>query len=115
MGWRIATAYPERVATLGGFHTGGLVTEDGDSPHRGAGELSAELYLGRADNDQSMTAANIATLEQALKDAGVTYRSELYEGAAHGYMMADTAAYNEAAAERHFDALFGLLERTVAA
>ena len=40
------------------------------------------------------------------------YRSELYEGAAHGYSMSDTAAYNEAAAERHFTELFALLDRT---
>jgi carboxymethylenebutenolidase len=115
IGWQIATAYPERVAALGGFHTGRLVTDDENSLHRSAGELRAEVYLGHADNDQSMTSENIATLEKALDDAGVRYRSELYEGAAHGYTMADTAAYDEAAAERHFNELFALLGRTVAA
>lgn len=115
LGWRIAAAYPDRVAALGGFHTGGLVTDDEDSPHLEAGEISAEVYLGHADNDRSMTAENIATVEGALGDAGVTFRSELYEGAAHGYTMADTAAYDEAAAERHFAELFSLLDRTVAA
>ncbi len=115
IGWQIATAYPERVAALGGFHTGRLVTDDESSLHRSAGELQAEVYLGHADNDQSMTGENIATLEKALDDAGVRYRSELYEGAAHGYTMADTAAYDEAAAERHFNELFALLDRTVAA
>ena len=114
IGWQIATAYPERVAALGGFHTGRLVTDDENSLHRSAGELQAEVYLGHADNDQSMTSENIATLERALDDAGVRYRSELYEGAAHGYTMADTAAYDEAAAERHFSELFALLDRTVA-
>lgn len=115
LGWRIATAHPERVAALGGFHAGGLVSEADDSPHRSAGELQAEVYLGHADNDQSMTPENIAALEQALDAAGATYRSELFEGAAHGYTMSDTAAYDEAAAERHFDELFALLGRTVAA
>jgi len=115
VGWRIAAAYPERIAALGSFHGGGLVTEEPDSPHLSAGSLSAELYLGHADNDQSMTPEQISRLERALTEAGVTYRSELYEGAAHGYTMSDTAAYNEAAAERHFDALFELLQRTVAA
>ncbi|HEY1687289.1 MAG TPA: dienelactone hydrolase family protein [Solirubrobacteraceae bacterium] len=115
VGWRIATAYPRRVAALAGFHAGGLVSDDEQSPHRSASELQAEIYLGHADNDQSMTPENIATLEQALSEVGVTYRSELYEGAAHGYTMSDTAAYDEAAAERHFDELFSLLQRTVAA
>jgi len=34
VGWRIAAAYPDRVAALGGFHAGGLVTDAPDSPHR---------------------------------------------------------------------------------
>ena len=59
-----------------------------------------------------MTPEHIAAVESALDEAGVRYRSEVYEGAAHGYTMADTPAYDEAAAERHFDELFALLERT---
>ncbi len=113
IGWRIAAAYPERVAALAAFHAGGLVSDDEDSPHLSAGAISAELYFGHADNDQSMTPEHVASLEQALNEAGVQYRSELYEGAAHGYTMSDTAAYNEAAAERHFNELFALLDRTI--
>ncbi len=113
LGWRIATAHPDRVAALAGFHAGGLVTDDADSPHRSAGELTAEVYFGHADNDGSMTPENIAALEWALDEADVTYRSEVYEGAAHGYTMADTSMYDEGAAERHFDALFALLDRTI--
>ena len=113
VGWRIAAAYPERVAALAAFHAGGLVSDDEDSPHLSAGEISAELYLGHADNDQSMTPEHVAALERALEEAGVRYRSELYEGAAHGYTMSDTAAYHEAAAERHFTELFALLDRTI--
>jgi carboxymethylenebutenolidase len=113
LGWRIATAHPDRVRALAGFHGGGLVTEDEDSPHLSAGELTAEVYLGHADSDRSMTPENIAALEQALDEAAVSYQSEIYEGAAHGYTMADTAMYDEAAAERHFDALFALLDRAI--
>jgi carboxymethylenebutenolidase len=113
IGWRIAAAHPERIAALGGFHTGGLVTEEPDSPHLSASELRAEIFLGHADNDWSMTPENIATIESALDDANVTYRSEVFAGAAHGYTMADTPAYDQAAAERHFTELFALLDRTV--
>ena len=113
LGWRTATAHPDRVVALAGFHAGGLATDDADSPHRSAGELTVEVYFGHADNDQSMTPENIGALEQALDEADVTYRSEVYAGAAHGYTMADTAMYNEAAAERHFNALFALLDRTI--
>ena len=113
VGWRIATAYPDRVAALAGFHAGGLATDAPDSPHRSAGDLKAELYLGFADQDPSMSAEQIATLEQALDEAGARYRSEVYEGAKHGYTMSDTPAYDEAAQERHFRELRGLLERAV--
>ena len=111
LGLRIAAAHPNRVAALAGFHGGGLVTDDPDSPHRSAGALLAEVYFGHADQDRSNSAEQIATLDAALEDAGVTYRSEVYAGAAHGYTMSDTPAYDEQAAERHFAALFDLLDR----
>ena len=115
LGWRLAAAYPDRVAALGCFHTGGLASDHEDSPHLSAAEIDAELYLGFADHDRSATPEQIATVEQALEAAGVAYRAEVYEGAMHGYTMADTPVYEEAAAERHFKELFALLGRTVAA
>src|SRR3954447_11825587 len=36
LGVRIAAAHPDRVAALAGFHGGGLVTDEPDSPHRSA-------------------------------------------------------------------------------
>jgi carboxymethylenebutenolidase len=113
LGWRVAAAYPDRVAALGCFHTGGLVSDAPDSPHRSADRLKAELYLGYADQDPSMTPEQIALLERALDEAGARYRSERYEGALHGYTMSDTPVYDEAATERHFSELCALLERTL--
>lgn len=115
LGWWIAAAYPDRVAALGCFHTGGLVTEDDESPHLSAGEIDAELYLGFADNDRSATPEQIATVEGALGTAGLTFESTVFPGAEHGYTMADTPAYDEAAAERAYTELSALLSRTVAA
>jgi len=115
LGWTIGAAYPDRVAALGGFHTGRMVTDADDSPHLLAPKVTAEVYWGHADRDQSMTPENIATLEQAMDDAGVRHTTELYDGAAHGYTMSDMGAFNEAACERHFKALFGLLGRALPA
>jgi carboxymethylenebutenolidase len=114
VGFRIAAAHPHRVAALGGFHGGGLVTDAADSPHRSAGALQAEVYFGHADNDRGNTPEQIAALDAALEEAGVPHRSEVYAGAAHGYTMADTPVYDAQATERHFAALFDLLDRTVA-
>jgi carboxymethylenebutenolidase len=113
-GLRVAAAYRDRVAALGGFHGGGLVTDDPASPHTVAAQLDAELYFGHADNDGSNSPEQIAALDRALDEAGVTHTTELYDRAAHGYTMADTPAYDERAAKRHFDALFALLDRTIA-
>jgi carboxymethylenebutenolidase len=113
VGWRIAAAMPDRVAALAGFHAGGLVTDDADSPHNSASDISAEMYFGFADQDPSMTAEQIATLERTLDEAGARYRSEIYEGAQHGYTMADTAAYDEPSRERHFRELHSLLDRAL--
>jgi carboxymethylenebutenolidase len=114
LGWRIAAAYPDRVAALAGFHGGGLVTDAPDSPHRSAAALSGtELYFGHADQDQSMPADQIAQLDAALDAAGARHRSEVYEGARHGYTMSDTPVYDEAATERHFRELFALLDRNL--
>jgi carboxymethylenebutenolidase len=112
-GWRIAAAYPDRVAALGAFHAGGLVTDGPDSPHRSAGDIKAELYFGHADEDPSMTPEQISELERTLDEVGARYRSELYTGARHGYTMSDAAVYDEAAAERHFTELFALLDRAL--
>jgi carboxymethylenebutenolidase len=112
-GWQIAASHPDRVAALAGFHTGGMVTDGPDSPHLRAPEVKATVYWGFADSDQSMTPEQIATLNAAMDAAGISYTSEVYEGAMHGYTMADQGAYNEAAAERHFAALFELLGRTL--
>jgi carboxymethylenebutenolidase len=113
LGWTIAAAHGDRVAALGGFHTGRMVTGENDSPHRLAPQVTAEVYWGHADQDQSMTPENIATLDRAMDDAGVRHTTELYAGAAHGYTMSDMGAYDEAACERHFRALFELLGRTL--
>lgn len=113
LGWAIAAAYPRRVAALGGFHTGRMVTDALDSPHLLAPQIAAEVYWGHAGVDASMTPANVADLNRAMEDAGVRYLTEVYDGAHHGYTMADMGAYDEAATERHFAALFDLFGRSI--
>lgn len=115
VGLRIASSYPDRVAALGGFHGGHLVTDGPDSPHTWVDSIKAEIFFGHADNDQGNTPENIATLDAALDAAGVKHTTEVFTGAAHGYTMSDAAVYDEDAAERHFRELFALLDRTLGA
>ncbi|MEV4655125.1 dienelactone hydrolase family protein [Micromonospora sp. NPDC049301] len=110
---RAIEAHPDRIAAAASFHGGRIVTDAPDSPHLGVASITGEVYFGHADEDQSMTPEQIATLEKALDAAGVRYRSEVYAGAHHGYTMSDTPAYDERATERHWAALFDLLDRTL--
>ena len=110
---RAIEAYPDRIKALASFHAGRVVTDAPDSAYRAVGKITGEVYFAHADNDSSMTAENIEKLEGALDAAGVTYRSEVYEGAAHGFTMADTASYQEAGENRHWTNLFALLDRAL--
>ncbi|MDT7571403.1 MAG: carboxymethylenebutenolidase [Actinomycetota bacterium] len=109
---RAAAQLPDRVAAVGSFH-GGRLTEGDNAPHTLADRIAAELYFGHADNDASMPAEAIGTLEKALDAAGVRYTSEVYAGAMHGFTMSDMPVYDEKAEQRHWDALLGLLDRTL--
>ncbi|MGW5330513.1 dienelactone hydrolase family protein [Streptomyces sp. NPDC004014] len=108
---RTAATHPDRVAAAAGFHGGRLATDAPDSPHLGAGHITAELYFGHADQDRSMPEEQIRRLTDALTAAGVRHTSEVYPGAGHGYTQADTTAYDREADERHWAALLALLER----
>ena len=99
------------VAAVGGWHGGGLVTEHDDSPHTRLPDARAEFVFGHADKDRSMGPEAIARLGEALDAAGLTAKNEVYDGAPHGYTMADTSMYDEAAAERHFEELEALFGR----
>jgi carboxymethylenebutenolidase len=101
----IAGKLPERVAAAMSFHGGGLVTDTDDSPHLRADQISAVVYVGAASNDASFTAEQGEILDRALTDAGVEHTVEFYP-AAHGFAVPDNAgAYDEAAAQRHWDAM----------
>ena len=110
---RTAGQLPGTVGAVGGFHGGGLVTDEPDSPHLAIAASTAEYAFGHADQDRSMPLEAVEALEQALQEAERPHLNEVYAGAAHGYTMADTSAYDEAATERHFSVLRGLLDRTL--
>ncbi len=98
---RTAAVRPDKIRVMASFHGGGLykAIEPG-SPHLVLPHVKARLYFGHADQDQSMTAEDIAHFEEALKNWGGKYESETYAGARHGWTVPDSPAYNEPAAER---------------
>jgi carboxymethylenebutenolidase len=112
---RMGADFPDRIGAVASSHGGRLATDAPDSPHRLVKQVKAELYFGHADNDNSMPADAIRTLEAALKDAGVKYTSELYPGAQHGYSVPGTPQFNAEVAETHWTRLQELFGRTLKA
>lgn len=109
---RTAGAHPERIAGAASFHGGNLATQNPDSPHLLADRITAQLYIGHAQDDPSCPREQIERLDAALQNAGVRHQSEVYE-ARHGWVMPDIPVYNEAAAEKAWQRLFDLLDQVL--
>ncbi|MET8425546.1 dienelactone hydrolase family protein [Nocardia sp. NPDC004860] len=109
----IAAMFPDRVAAVAGFHGGPLVTDSPESPHLTVGNITGELYFAHAGEDHHMTPEHIAQFDKALDAAGIRHRTEVYEGAQHGYTQADTSAYDAEADERHYRELLNLFDRNL--
>jgi carboxymethylenebutenolidase len=103
-----AVTYPDRIAAAASFHGGNLAADSDLSPHHLASRMAARVYVAGADHDDSYPLEMAARLEQALTDAGVDHRCEIYPEALHGWTMKDFPVYNEAAAERHWSELVSL-------
>lgn len=117
MGGRLAvwtaTSHPDEVAACAALHTGGLVSDAPDSPHRRLASAKAEFLFGHADHDRSMPPEAVTELGAVLNASGLTAVNVIVPGAAHGYTMSDLPAWNEGATEWAFAQLRDLLDRTL--
>jgi carboxymethylenebutenolidase len=117
MGGRMAFISAERIAervvAAACIHPGGLVTDRPDSPHRAVAEIRGELYIAAAGEDRSFTPEQRATVAADLGAANVDFELELYAGARHGFAVPDHTVYDAAAAERQWQRVFALFERTL--
>lgn len=109
----VAATYPDRITAVASFHGGNLATDADDSPHLLASEIRARVYVAGADQDASYPPEMAARLGTALTEANVDHHCEIYEGARHGWAMPDFPVYDADASERHWHALFALLDATL--
>ena len=107
-----AGTYPERIAAAASYHGGRLATDAPDSPHLLAPNMKAKVYVAGAIEDASFPDEMKARLERALADAKVEHTVETYQ-AKHGWVLADTPAYDESAAARHWATLLALFDSTL--
>ena len=113
MALRAAAAFPDRIVAVGAFHPGNVATDAPDSPHLLARRMKAKIYVAGADEDHSFPPEQADRLRDALTAAGVRNTVEIYAGAKHGYAPSDMPAYDEAASERHWQALLALFGETL--
>ncbi len=106
-----AARWPDRIAAAASLYGVRLVTEAADSPHRMATRAQGELYFACAEKDSWAPLPTVETLKAALAANRVNAEVEIYHGAEHGFAFPQRAAYDKAAAERHWERLFSLFER----
>ena len=97
----VAGRQPDRVAAAGSIHGGNLASDDPNSPHLLADQMTATVYVGAAENDHSFPPEQADRLDKALTAAGVSHTIEWYH-VAHGFAVPDNPPSDEAAAARHW-------------
>jgi carboxymethylenebutenolidase len=110
-----AAVHPERLGAAASISGVKLVTDQDDSPHLALRRATAELYFACAEHDSWSPPAMVETLDQAAKDYDPGAEVEFYTGVAHGFSMPDRPAYDQCAAERHWERLFSLFRRRLQA
>jgi carboxymethylenebutenolidase len=99
-----AASLGERIAAAASFHGGNLAkADDPHSPHHKAGAIKGAVYVGGAIEDQSFSDEQKSLLEKSLTEAGVAHTIVTYD-ARHGFAVPDNPTYDQAAAERHWEA-----------
>jgi carboxymethylenebutenolidase len=95
-----AAAVPGRIKAAASFHGGGLVRPDNPmSPHALLGKVDAGLLIAVAQDDDAKAPADKTTFAEAAKAADVEATVTVYPGN-HGWMVADSPAYDATAAAR---------------
>ena len=109
-----AADFPDRIACIASIHGANMATEKPDSPHRMAPKIHCESYFACAEIDKWAPPADIDKLAAALRDAATQHRIEWYPGVEHGFVFPQrVGVYDRAAAERHWERLFALFDRTL--
>jgi len=111
---RTAASLPDRIGAAASFHGGGLVTDQPDSPHLLAPQMTAHYLFAIAENDDENQPEAKDVLRATFAQAGLPAEIEVYAGAMHGWCPPDSTVYHEALAERAWSRLLALFENALA-
>ncbi|MDM0072656.1 dienelactone hydrolase family protein [Variovorax sp. J31P207] len=111
--FRLAGAYPERVACAASVYGVHLVTDKPDSPHLLADRIKGEMYFACAEHDKYVTVAELDAVRQVISDTGISGTVEIYPQRDHGFAFPARKAFHKGASELHWERLFHMFERTL--
>ena len=109
----VAARWPERIKCIASIHGANLVTNRADSAHLLAPRIRCESYFACAEIDKWAPRPTVQALQRALVAAGTPHRIEWYPGVEHGFVFPQRAVYDKPGAERHWERLFDLFQRTL--
>ena len=98
LAFRTAAAVPKRIAAVGSFHGGGLVTDAPSSPHLLIPRTHAAFLVCVAQNDDAREPKTKNVLKEAFAAAHRPATVEVYP-ADHGWCVPGSQVYNHDAAE----------------
>ncbi|MDR0781720.1 MAG: dienelactone hydrolase family protein [Pseudomonadales bacterium] len=111
---RAAATAPARVGAAGTFHGAGLATAGKDSPHLLIPQMQASFLIAIATNDDEREPDAKKTLRETFDAKGLKAEIEVYPESLHGWCVIDSAAYNQATAEKAWGRLLALFESALA-
>jgi carboxymethylenebutenolidase len=111
--FRLAGAYPERVAAAASLYGVHLVTDKPDSPHLLADRIRGEMYFGCAEHDKYVQTSELEELQAIIDRTQINASIEIYPQCQHGFAFPARKAYNKAATELHWERLFDMFRRTL--
>jgi carboxymethylenebutenolidase len=107
LSFRTAAAVPARIAAVGSFHGGGLVTKDPNSPHLLIAKTNAKYLVAVAQNDDKTDPEAKNVLRKTFDDTKRAATVEVYP-ANHGWCVPGGGAYDAASAEKAWGELLTL-------
>ena len=113
MVFRTAAAVPGRVRAGATFHGGGLVTDKPDSPHLLIPGMKASYLIAIAANDDARSPDDKTMLKARFTKAKLPAEIEVYEDTMHGWCPPDSRVYDLASAEKAWNRMLALFDRTL--
>jgi carboxymethylenebutenolidase len=114
MALRTAAAVNGRIGAVASFHGGGLVTRDLNSPHRLIATMNANALIAIAQDDDEKNPEAKDALRQAFAASGSAAEIEVYDGAMHGWCVADAGAFDRERADKAWSRLLALFDESLA-